>query len=476
MRFTAGDRLGVYEVVSLLGAGGMGEVYRAVDTRLHRVVAVKLLADVGASAEARRRFANEARTASALNHPNIVTIYDIVDTDAGAMIVMEFVDGRTLAETIPHGGMQPRDALACATQIADGLARAHRAGIVHRDLKPANIMLTADGVVKLLDFGLAKFKVAASDQTLSLATQGGTLLGTVGYMSPEQAQGQPLDARTDIFSFGAVLYEMLTGERAFAGESTAAVLGAILRDEPRLLSGMASGWTAVVQRCLEKDPDSRVESMDHVKTAIAALGLTAVPRVGPSIVVLPLTNLSPDKDNEYFGDGLTEEIIGALSNVTGLRVIARASSFRLRGETDLAKVGRMLSVAHTLDGSVRKAGNRVRISVQLTRIADETPVWTERFDRDMTDIFAIQDEIAGAVVKSLEARLMTSPPVNRPDVTAYTLALRAQQTPARRGATLRGSDSHRSHLRRGLCRARIVPDVSGDSRPSGFQGRADAVS
>ena len=160
---------------------------------------------------------------------------------------------------------------ACAAQIASALEAAHEPGITHRDLKPANIKFTADGVVKVLDFGLAKFKVAASDQTLSLATQGGTLLGTVGYMSPEQAQGQPLDARTDIFSFGAVLYEMLTGERAFPGESTAAVLGAILRDEPRLLSRMASGWTAVVQRCLEKDPGSRVESMDHVKTAIAAL-------------------------------------------------------------------------------------------------------------------------------------------------------------------------------------------------------------
>ena len=282
MRITAGQRLGAYEIISALGAGGMGEVYRAVDTRLDRMVAVKLLVETGASAEVRRRFANEARTASALNHPNIVTIYDIVETDAGAMIVMEFLDGRTLAQTIPHGGLPARDALVFATQIADGLTRAHRAGIVHRDLKPANIMVTAEGVVKLLDFGLAKFKVAASDQALTFATQAGTLLGTVGYMSPEQAQGQPMDARSDIFSFGAVLYEMLTGERAFTGESTAAVLGAILRDEPRLLSGICSGWNTVVRRCLEKDPASRPVSMDEVRTAIAALASGVAPPVGPS--------------------------------------------------------------------------------------------------------------------------------------------------------------------------------------------------
>ena len=343
------------------------------------------------------------------------------------MIVMEFLDGRTLAETIPKGGMQHAMPWPVARQIAEALAPRTSAGIIHRDLKPANLMVTAAGVVKLLDFGLAKFKVAASDQTLTLATQAGTLLGTIGYMSPEQAQGQPTDARTDIFSFGAVLYEMLTGERAFTGESPAAVLGAILRDEPRLLSRLSSGWNTVARRCLEKDPALRFASMDEVQTAIATAASGAAVPVGPSIVVLPFTNLSPDKENEYFGDGLTEEIIGSLSHVSGLRVIARASSFRLRGETDLAKVGRMLHVAHTLDGSVRKAGNRVRISVQLSRIADETPLWSERFDRDMTDIFAIQDEIAAAVVTSLEARLMKPQPANRPDVTAYTLGLRAQQ-------------------------------------------------
>jgi serine/threonine-protein kinase len=439
---TPGREILHYRIVNKLGEGGMGVVYQAVDTRLDRPVALKFLSRANSSPDQRRRFADEARAASALNHPNIVTIYDIADTPEGNIIAMEYVEGKTLDAVIPPAGLPPRDALHYALQIADALARAHRAAIIHRDLKPANVMVGPDSIVKLLDFGLAKFKEwapgAAGGATVTLA---GTIVGTVAYMSPEQAEGRPVDERTDIFAFGAVLYEMLTGKRAFPGQSSVSIMGALLRDPPPLLRQIGHmqppGLDAVVSRCLEKDPARRFARMDEVRAALDAVksGSSDVRIIPsqietPSIVVLPLTNLSADKENEYFSDGLTEEIINALSRAPGLRVIARTSSFRYRGETDLRKVGADLNVSTALGGSVRKAGNRVRVSVQLTRIEDETELWSERYDRDMTDIFAIQDEIAASIVSSLRLRLSgegapAAPTRRQVDPEAYNLTLRA---------------------------------------------------
>jgi serine/threonine protein kinase/Tfp pilus assembly protein PilF len=400
-----------------------------------------LIAGSDESADHRARFIQEARSASALNHPNIITIHDIVPIAEGECIVMEFVRGKTLADLIEAGRIPSVDCLKFATQIADALAAAHGIGIVHRDLKPANVMVTPEGLAKVLDFGLAKLsgeedKLGAlggeSDTTVSIhvdnrpKTAEGAIIGTVAYMSPEQAQGQRVDARSDIFSFGALLYEMITGERAFHGSSGLATLTAVLRDNPPEFSQSSVDVPLevqdVVMRCLRKDPDQRFQSMGDVKSAIeqiyfasrsgvmhlssGAWKRTAPARVMPSIAVLPLLNLSSDKENEYFSDGLAEEIINALTRLENLRVTARTSAFAFRGgQQNIREIGDTLHVSSVLEGSVRKSGNRVRISVQLIDVADGNNLWSERYDREMTDVFEIQDEISQAIVAKLKVRL-----------------------------------------------------------------------
>ncbi len=398
----------------------------------------------------RARFIQEARSASrALNHPNIITIHDIVAVDAGECIVMEFVRGKTLGDLIEAGRIPSVDCLKFATQIADALAAAHGIGIVHRDLKPANVMVTPEGLAKVLDFGLAKLAgeeqnsgaaglgVGQSDSTVSIQvdtrpkTAEGAIIGTVAYMSPEQAQGQRVDARSDIFSFGALLYEMVTGERAFHGISGLGTLTAVLRDNPLEFSKANVDAPAelqdVVMRCLRKDPDQRFQSMHDVKNANEQIYFAsrsgvmrccprelpalwkhpaAAARVMPSIAVLPFLNLSSDKENEYFSDGLAEEVINALTKIENLRVTARTSAFVFRGaKQNIQEIGDTLQVASVLEGSVRKAANRVRISVQLIDVADGNNLWSERYDREMTDVFEIQDEISQAIVAKLKVRL-----------------------------------------------------------------------
>jgi eukaryotic-like serine/threonine-protein kinase len=416
MAFAAGDCIGPYEILALVGAGGMGEVYKARDTRLHRVIALKTL-PAAEVADRKRRFLVEAQAASRLNHPNIVTIHDISEENGICFIAMEYVAGSTLEHANSGGGLPLKQAMKYAAEIADALAAAHSAGIIHRDLKPANIIITEDGRVKLLDFGLAKLIEPAvpAAQTATLGTAYGAIVGTAAYMSPEQAEGRELDARSDIFSFGLVLYEMLCGQRAFRGDSWISTLAAILHNEPRPLRDIRSAIPASVEqlviRCLRKDPAQRFHVMSEVIRALAEAASSAVasPFVtkedAASIAVLPFVNLSADKENEYFSDGLAEEIINVLTKLPELRVIARTSAFALRGkEQDLRTIGDRLRVGTILEGSVRRAGNRIRVTAQLINVADESHLWSERYDREMTDIFAIQDDISHAIANALKVK------------------------------------------------------------------------
>jgi TolB-like protein/Tfp pilus assembly protein PilF/tRNA A-37 threonylcarbamoyl transferase component Bud32 len=424
MALAAGLRVGPYEILALLGAGGMGEVYKARDTRLHRIIALKTLpAELVADADRKRRFLAEAQAASRLNHPNIVTIHDISEQNGVCFIAMEYVTGGTLEQANTCSGLPLKHAMKYAAEIADALAAAHAAGIIHRDLKPANIIISEEGRIKLLDFGLAKLiepSVPASEaETATLRTVPGVIVGTAAYMSPEQAEGRELDARSDIFSFGLVLYEMLCGQRAFQCDSWISTLAAILHDEPRRLREINAAIPAAVEqhvaRCLRKDPAQRFQTMLELKRALEGAASSAVDSPvltkedAASIAVLPFVNLSADKENEYFGDGLAEEIINVLTKVPDLRVIARTSAFAFRGkEQDLRTIGERLRVGTILEGSVRRAGNRIRVTAQLINVADESHRWSERYDREMTDIFAIQDDIAQAIANALKVKFAGS--------------------------------------------------------------------
>jgi len=410
----AGDKLGPYEILAPIGAGGMGEVYRARDPRVGRTVAIKVSKEQFSG-----RFEREARAVAALNHPHICQLYDVGPN----FLVMEFVEGSPLT-----GPLAPKEAIRLAMEIASALEEAHAHGILHRDLKPANILVTLKGSVKLLDFGVAKLLTdAAADVTQTLE---GTVMGSPAYMSPEQAQGKPVDERSEVFSFGAVLYEMLAGARAFGGNSIAGVFSAILRDEPAPLTDAPEALREIVTRCLAKTPEDRFGSIADVRKALNEAGQAAPARQQPSIAVLPFTNMSPDPDNEYFSDGLAEEIINALSHLPGLHVTARTSSFAFRGkEQDAGKIAEALHVRTLLEGSVRRAGNRIRVNAQLINAADGYHLWSERYDRDLTDVFAVQDEIAAAIAAALEVKLSPKPAgVQRraPNLPAYEAFLRGR--------------------------------------------------
>jgi eukaryotic-like serine/threonine-protein kinase len=419
MSLAAGTRVGPYKILALLGTGGMGEVYKARDTRLHRVIALKTLsANQVADADRKRRFLVEAQAASRLNHPNIVAIYDISEENGIGFIAMEYVAGTTLEQANTGGGLSLQHAIKYAAEIAGALAAAHSAGIIHRDLKPANIVITEDGRVKLLDFGLAKLvePAAPAGETAVLRTNPGVIMGTAAYMSPEQAEGRDLDVRSDIFSLGLVSYEMLCGQRAFGGDSWISTLASILHDDPKPLRELKPAIPASVEqfvaRCLRKDPAQRFQTMLEVKRALEETASSTVASASlireeaDSIAVLPFANLSADKENEYFSDGLAEEIINVLTKVPGLKVIARTSAFTFRGkEQDLRTVAARLKVRTVLLGSVRRAGNRIRVTAQLINVADESHLWSERYDREMTDIFAIQDDIAEAIADALKIKL-----------------------------------------------------------------------
>ena len=408
MTLTAGTRLGPYEIIAPLGAGGMGEVWKARDTRLDRAVAVKKL-----KGEHSARFEQEARAIAALNHPHICQIFDV----GADYLVLEFVEGVPL-----QGPLSADEALPLALQIASALEAAHKRGILHRDLKPANVLVTDRGA-KLLDFGLAK--ITEGPDTERTGTTVGTLLGTAAYMSPEQAQGRPLDARSDIFSFGAVLYEMLSGRPAFSGASLLETLNAVVRSEPAPLD---SPLFPVIKKCLAKNASERFQSAAELKAALANPP-TKFDSPRASIAVLPFANMSRDPDDEYFSDGLAEEVINALVKVPGLKVTARTSAFAFKGQNmGIRKIAETLGVTNVLEGSVRRAGNRLRVTAQLIQAADGMHLWSERYDRQMEDVFAIQDEIAVAIAGELKLRFARDArPRRQPNLQAYEAYLRYRQ-------------------------------------------------
>jgi TolB-like protein/tetratricopeptide (TPR) repeat protein/predicted Ser/Thr protein kinase len=404
---------GKYRIIGELGRGGMGVVFKAEDTKLKRPVALKLLPhELSHSPDAKERFLREAQAAAALDHPNIGTVFEVGEQDGQAYIAMAYIDGQSLREKIARGPLKIDEALEIAVQVAAGLEEAHRKGIVHRDVKPANVMLTAKGQAKIMDFGLARVESAED------LTRTSVVMGTVAYMSPEQAEGRKVDHRTDIWSFGCLLYEMLAGHRPFQGGHEQAILQSMLHSDPEPIAALRrdipAGLVKVLDKCLKKnafdrypDAGALISDLKSVDLAdIASAPAAAVRETAPSIAVLPFSDMSPEKDQDYFGEGIAEELINALTHLQGLRVVARTSAFALKGmKLDIREIGRKLDVGTVLEGSVRKAGNRLRVTAQLINVEDGFHLWSERYDREMSDIFAIQDEITAAIVDSLKVTL-----------------------------------------------------------------------
>jgi serine/threonine protein kinase len=446
MPLETGARLGPYEIVAPLGSGGMGVVYKARDTRLDRIVAVKVLPDLFADDfQFRDRFQREARAIASLSHPHICTLHDVGEQAGHRFIVMEYLEGETLAARVLRERIPYHTLLAWSVQLADALSAAHQKRILHRDLKPANLFITTSGAMKILDFGLAKRTDDSPDVGPTVAgTRVGTAIGTVAYMSPEQARGEPLDGRSDLFSLGAVLYEAATGQPAFTGATSAAVFEAIFsRDISRraIPSPFPAGFAAVVERLLAKRPSDRYASAGDLAAALRDLtakrdseisrAAASAPAVIPSIAVLPFADMSAQKDQEYFCEGMAEELINALAKLQGLRVASRTSAFRFKGAADIQKVSQDLGVDTVLEGSVRTAGTRLRVSAQLVNAANGYQMWSERFDRHLEDVFEIQDEIARAIVDALRVKLLgdqNAALVKRgaDNVEAYQLCLKAR--------------------------------------------------
>jgi serine/threonine-protein kinase len=423
-----GTMVSRYRILERLGAGGMGVIYKAEDTSLGRKVALKFLPEtISEDHEALRRFKREARAASALNHPNICTIHDIGEHQGRPFIVMELLEGEPLNALI-GGKPLPNDAIfAIADQVADALQLAHSMGVVHRDIKPSNIFVAPGGQTKILDFGLAKLARPQQPdgggvRTLEAPiTDAGRIPGTVSHMSPEQALGQELDSRTDLFSFGVVLYEMATGVLPFREPTWTATANAIInRNPPSVLEMNPNApplLASIIEKALMKDRNMRYQTAGDLKTDISraksdtdAGFVPSSPKPGlterrPRVGVLPFVDSSAQKDQEYFCDGIAEELIDRLSQLSGIRIASRTSTFSLKGkDLDARGVCARLGVDHVLEGSVRKAGNHLRINVQLVA-ADGYQIWSERFDREMEDIFTIQDQIARAIESQLKLKL-----------------------------------------------------------------------
>ncbi len=467
----SGTQLGPYTIAAPLGAGGMGEVYRAHDSRLDRAVAIKVLpAHLAQDPEALARFVREAKAVAALSHPNILTIYDIGTEQGVSFAVMELLEGETLRSRVTRSALPSRKAIEIGAAVADGLAAAHAKGITHRDLKPENLFLTSDGRVKILDFGLAKLSepgavaIGSEDATRRALTEPGTIMGTAGYMSPEQVRGEMVDAPSDIFSFGCVLYEMVTGERAFAGRTAAEALAAILRDEPSELTESGKKLPGelglLITHCLEKSPAARFQSAQDLSFALRAIpsgstipglsttpnALTAATEISPSVsaharlrwrqvvwiaavltlllfagglysfigggetidslAVLPFVNVGADQNTEYLSDGITESLIIKLAQLPQLRVKSRDSAFRYKGrDTDEQTVGRELGVRAVLKGRVVPRGNDLSISVELVDAREGNQLWGAQYNRKLTDLLALQEEMAKEIAEKLRLRL-----------------------------------------------------------------------
>src|SRR5215471_372282 len=488
MPLAASTRLGPYEILGLIAAGGMGEVYTARDPRLDRIVAIKVLpSDAAFDGERRARFEREAKAIAGLSHPYICTLYDVGETAGSMFLVMEHLSGETLGTRLRRGPLPLDQTLTTAIEIASALDAAHAHGVIHRDLKPGNVMLTSTGV-KLLDFGVAKLRSEAESGAMdstnaprTVVTATGQMIGTAGYMSPEQVKGEPLDSRTDLFSLGVLIYEMATGERPFKGDSMERRLASILFETPQPVTSiderLPQELDRILRHALAKDPDRRYQTARDFRNDLeelkgqtgTAAGAVAVPaqsngrrratitilgtlvaaavmagvwtsgwfRPRPSmdrrsIAVLPLKNLSADPENEYFSDGIGEDIITALSKLGDLRVIAATSSAHYKNSTKtVPEIGRELSVETLLEGSVRRVGKRVRIVSELVDTRTQQQLWGETYDRDLEDIFAIQTEVSRRIAEALkgelspaeQARLESRPVAN---VDAYSLYLKGR--------------------------------------------------
>jgi len=442
---TLGAVLSHYRLVEKIGEGGTSEVWRALDTRLDREVAIKFLPESWARDAVRRaRFESEARTIAALNHPNIVTIYTIEEAEGRHFFTMELVRGETLDRRIPEPGLELPELLALAIPLCAAVGAAHDRDVTHGDLKPRNVMIGETGL-KVLDFGLATLRRppptagidAASLDTLTLE---GRIFGTLPYMSPEHVQGRPVDPRSDVFALGILLYQMATGRRPFRGEAAADLIASILRDVPAAVDAirpvLPRQLGRIIGRCLEKDasrrpPTARALVAQLQELAHEVRGSDA--REVPSIAVLPFADISAEKDQDYFCEGIAEEIINALARIRDLHVVSRTSAFQFKGTAlDSREIGDRLGARTLLEGSVRKAGDRLRITAELIDVADGYSLWSERYDRELADVFAIQEGIAQSIVQAL--RVTLSPRERRAmrqvatsDVRAYDYYLRGRK-------------------------------------------------
>ncbi len=445
-------RLGRYRVLHRIGQGGMGVVFAAEDESLGRRVAVKTITEPDESA--RKRFRREARAAAGVNHPNVCQVYEIGEDGGQLFITMELLSGEPLSERLARGPVPLDESVSLGRGTLAALQALHETGIVHRDLKPSNVFLTPHGV-KLLDFGLARplpKELTQSIESGTALTQPGLLIGTPRYMAPEQVLGREVDARTDLFAAAAILYESVAGRPAFVGATVVEVLSTTLHDEPPPLTGEAAVLERVLRPALAKSPEDRPETAAEMAAALEEIAAGTTPASGSpgrrpaapdstsSIAVLPFSNMSPDKDQDYFCEGMAEDILNALTKVDGLRVVARASSFQFAGKShDIAHIGRTLGVDQILEGSVRTAADRLRVTAQLIRVDDSSHLWSERYDRQKEDVFAIQDDISERIVEALRIRLVgkeKAGPGRRHtnDVEAYHLYLKGQHNWYRREA------------------------------------------
>lgn len=405
-----GQKLGRYRLIEAVGAGGMGEVYRAEDEHLQRQVAIKVLAAGTLSDDAaRKRFRNEALALSKLNHGNVAAVYDFDTQDGVDYLVTELVSGARISELIAAGPPPLGEVLKIGEQLAEGLAAAHERGVLHRDIKPSNLRLTSDGRLKILDFGLAQPLPVLPDDDTASSTERAQIAGTLHYMSPEQLRGGPLDERTDIYSAGVVLYELVTGRRPFEHATLPGLTNAIFHEVPappgRLRPGVSTRVDEVILRCLAKDPAHRYRTAEDLAGDLRRAS-TADEHPANSVAVLYFDNLGGDKENEYFRDGITEDITTELSRIAGLSVFSRSAvlPYRDRPVTP-AEVGRQLNATHVLEGSIRREGVRLRVTAKLAETAAGRCLWAERYDRRMEDVFAIQDEIAKSIARALRVML-----------------------------------------------------------------------